>query len=102
MQLSFRSNTLITAWPFEIGHFIAQDDPETAHSFRAGIETMIIGQVAIRPASSPAWNDLAPALRIATHGRYLIFFMHGAGRAEVIITRLPPAPRRSSLQIGAW
>ncbi|MGN6122280.1 MAG: type II toxin-antitoxin system RelE/ParE family toxin [Sphingomonas oligoaromativorans] len=68
----------------EIGDFIAQDNPERAHSFIAEIETMIVDQVAVRPASFPARHDLAPGLRIARHGRYLIFFTHEADRVEVI------------------
>jgi toxin ParE1/3/4 len=58
----------------EIGDFIALDNPMRARSFIAEIEQTIFNKIAIRPRSFPARDDLAPDLRAAAHGRYLLFF----------------------------
>ena len=56
-----------------IGRYIAADDPERALSFVAELEAKAI-QAAERPASFPARGDISPGLRVAVHGRYLLFF----------------------------
>lgn len=58
----------------EIGDFIALDNPERAASFVTEIEARLI-QVAARPGSFPARDELHAGLRSARHGRYLIFFI---------------------------
>lgn len=67
----------------EIGDYIAADNPARARSFVAEIEAVIFGKIADRPASFPARSDLAPGLRVARHGHYLIFFTYDAERIEV-------------------
>ncbi len=56
-----------------IGLFIAQDNPERAESFISELEAKAV-QVAERPRSFPARDDVSPGLRAASHGRYLLFF----------------------------
>lgn len=68
----------------EIGDFIALDDPARARSFVAEIEAVIVEQIAARPGSFPARDDLAPGLRSARHRRYLIFFAHTDDRIEIV------------------
>ncbi|MDP4022361.1 type II toxin-antitoxin system RelE/ParE family toxin [Methylobacterium sp. NEAU 140] len=68
----------------EIGDFIASDNPVRARSFVAEIEAVIVRQVAVRPASFPARPDLAPNLRVARHGRYLIYFTHAGDTVAVV------------------
>lgn len=69
----------------EIGDFIALDNPERAASFVAEIEARMI-EVAERPGSFPARDELHQGLRSARHGRYLIFFVEA--RDEVRIVRV--------------
>lgn len=68
----------------EIGDYIATDNPARARSFIAEIEAAIFEKIADRPTSYPARPDLAPGLRSARYGRYLIFFTHDADRIEVV------------------
>ena len=68
----------------EIGDYIAADNPARAISFVAEIEAVILGKIANRPASYPARPELAPGLRVARHGRYLIFFIHEVDRIEIV------------------
>ena len=68
----------------EIGDYIAADNPARAISFVAEIEAVILEKIAHRPASYPARPELAPGLRVARHGRYLIFFIHEVDRIEVV------------------
>lgn len=56
-----------------IALYIAEDDPERALSFVAELRFKA-AQAAERPKSFPARDDLNPGLRVARHGRYLIFF----------------------------
>lgn len=66
-----------------IAIYIAEDNPERATSFVEELRAVAL-TVAERPASFPARLDLAPGLRSARHGRYLIFFTHDADRIEVV------------------
>lgn len=68
----------------EIGDYIATDNPARASTFVAEIEAMIFGQIAKGPASFPARDDLAPGLRVARHGRYLIFFVLDARQIAIV------------------
>ena len=62
----------------EIGDFIALDNPERAASFVAEIE------VAERPGSFPARDELHKGLRSARHGRYLIFFVEAGDDVRIV------------------
>lgn len=68
----------------EIGDYIALDDPARARSFVAEIEALIVDGVAMRPRSFPARDDVMPGLRVAHHGRYLIFFLLSGRDIEVV------------------
>ncbi|WP_207101817.1 type II toxin-antitoxin system RelE/ParE family toxin [Paracoccus shandongensis] len=68
---------------FEIGDFIALDNPEQAASFVAEIEARI-RQIAERPGSFPARDDLYEGLRAARHGRYLIFFVEAGDEVRIV------------------
>jgi len=68
----------------EIGDYIAVDNPARAMSFIAEIEAVIFEKIADRPTSYPARPELAPGLRAARHGRYLIFFLLAADRIEIV------------------
>jgi toxin ParE1/3/4 len=57
----------------DIAAYIKQDNPVRAHSFTSEISARI-AQIAERPLSFPAREDLAPGLRTALIGNYLIIF----------------------------
>lgn len=57
----------------EIGDYIARDNPARAASFVAGLEAKCRA-VAETPELYPARADLAPGLRMAVHGRYLVLY----------------------------
>lgn len=65
--------------------YIAEDNPGRATSFVDELRDKA-AQTAERPGSFPARDDLAPGLRVARHGRYLIFFEDDV--AEVRIVRV--------------
>ena len=67
----------------EIGDFIALDNPERAASFVAEIESRMI-EVAERPGSFPARDELHKGLRSARHGRYLIFFVKAGDEVRIV------------------
>ena len=67
----------------EIGDFIALDNPERAASFVTEIEARLI-QVAARPGSFPARDELHAGLRSARHGRYLIFFIDSGDEVRIV------------------
>ena len=67
----------------EIGDFIALDNPERAASFVAEIESCMI-EVAERPGSFPARDELHQGLRSARHGRYLIFFVEAGDEVRIV------------------
>lgn len=67
----------------EIGDFIALDNPGRAATFVDEIEARLL-QIASRPSSFPARDDLYEGLRSARHGRYLIFFIGSTEKIEVI------------------
>jgi len=69
----------------EIGDYIALDNPARATSFISEIETVITG-LAAQPLLHPARDDLAPGLRAARHGRYLIFFL--PQETELLVVRV--------------
>jgi toxin ParE1/3/4 len=63
--------------------FIADDNPDRAISFVDELRS-IAAEAAQRPASFPARDDLAPGLRAARYGRYLIFFQEIAGDFQIV------------------
>lgn len=65
-----------------IGLYIAEDNPERALTFVAELEA-IARQTAERPQSFRQRDDLAPGLRAALHGRYMIFFRELADEVRV-------------------
>lgn len=67
----------------DIGDFIALDNPSRAVSFIVEIEATMMG-AANRPGSFPARFDLHDGLRMARHGRYLIFFLEAASEVRIV------------------
>lgn len=63
--------------------YIAADNPDRAASFVEDLRAEV-SAAAERPASCPSREDLAPKLRAARHGRYLIFFIYDDGKLEVV------------------
>lgn len=57
----------------EIAEYIARDNPVRAANFIAELEATCraIGET---PGLYPARTDLAPGLRMAVHGRYLVLY----------------------------
>jgi toxin ParE1/3/4 len=57
----------------EIADYIARDNPDRAASFVAELEAKCKA-VAASPELYPTRADLAPGLRMAVHGRYLVLY----------------------------
>jgi toxin ParE1/3/4 len=57
----------------EIADYIARDNSARAASFVAELEAKCRA-VAASPELYPARDDLAPGLRMAVHGRYLVIY----------------------------
>lgn len=74
-----------------IGDYIAADNPRRAVSF---IDELldVCTRIGERPKAYRRRDDLAPGLRQAVHGRYLILFT--AGREGVVIERVVHGARR--------
>ena len=70
----------------EIGDYIARDNPIRAISFLRELERQC-QRIAKRPAAFPVRDDLAAGIRMAVHGKYLIFFrvMDKTVRVERVI-----------------
>lgn len=66
-----------------IGSYIAEDSPARAVTFVAELESKA-RQAADRPKSFPARDDIGPGLRVAIHGRYLLFFRELADEVRII------------------
>lgn len=71
----------------EIAATIARDNPARAASFIAELEDKCRA-VARTPELYPARPDLAPAMRMAVHGRYLIFYREFAEAGVVRVERV--------------
>ena len=56
-----------------IGDYIARDNPRRAVSFVTELH-LHCARIAASPASFPLREELAAGVRMAVHGRYLIFF----------------------------
>ena len=67
----------------DIALYIARDNSARAYSFVDELRDTAL-KAAERPESFPARPELAPGLRVARHGRYLIFFMHEPDKIEVV------------------
>lgn len=80
----------------EIGEFIARDNPARAASFVAELEAKC-RTIASFPEGYPARPDLAEDIRMAVHGRYLLFFReledNGAVRIERVLHGARDLPR---------
>ena len=57
----------------EIGDYIARDNPSRALSFVRELKREC-QRIAKRPGAFPVRDDLAAGIRMAVHGKYLIFF----------------------------
>jgi toxin ParE1/3/4 len=66
----------------EIGDYIARDNPARAITFVDELRIHCF-RIAATPTADPAREDLAPGLRMAIHGRYLIFFRENAERVRI-------------------
>ena len=67
----------------DIALYIAGDNPVRAYSFVDELRDAAL-KAAERPESFPARGELAPGVRAARHGRYLIFFIYEADKIEVL------------------
>lgn len=71
----------------EIAAYIARDNPVRAAGFVAELEAKCRA-VAETPELYPARTDLAPGLRIAAHGRYLVLYRDLPGESTVRVERV--------------
>ena len=71
----------------EIGDYIARENPARAASFVAELEAKCRA-VAETPELYPARADLAPGLRMAVHGRYLVLYRALPDQKAVRIERV--------------
>jgi toxin ParE1/3/4 len=71
----------------DIAEYIARDNPGRAATFIAEIEATCRA-VAAAPDIYPARLDLAPGLRMAVHGRYLVLFRDLADQNVVRVERV--------------
>lgn len=71
----------------EIAEYIARDNPIRAASFVAELEGKCRA-VATAPDLYPARDDLAPGLRMAVHGRYLVLYRDLPGANSVRVERV--------------
>ena len=71
----------------EIADYIARDNPVRAASFVAELEAKCRA-VAVSPELYPARADLAPGLRMAVQGRYLVLYRDLPGEGTVRIERV--------------
>lgn len=67
----------------DIALYIAADDPDRAERFVGELRDAA-EKTANRPESFPSRHDLAPGLRAARLGRYLIFFEHAPDEVRII------------------
>lgn len=71
----------------ELAEYIARDNPERAATFVAQLEATCRA-VAATPDLYPAREDLAPGLRMAVHGRYLVLYRDLPGEDIVRVERV--------------
>jgi toxin ParE1/3/4 len=75
----------------EIGDYIARDNPVRAVSFIEDLRDHC-ARIVLAPAAYPKREDVAPGIRMAVHGRYLIYFR--ASLAGIRIERILHGARR--------
>jgi toxin ParE1/3/4 len=71
----------------EIAEYIARDNPARAASFVTELEAKCRA-VAATPELYPARPDLAPGVRMAVHGRYLVLYRDLPDQATVRVERV--------------
>ncbi len=71
----------------EIADYIARDNPPRAVSFLSELQDKCRA-AATNPELFPARYDLAPGLRMAGHGRYLVFFREPPNENTVRVERV--------------
>ncbi len=71
----------------EIADYIGRDSPIRAASFVAELEATCRA-VAATPELYPARSDLAPGLRMAVHGRYLVLYRDLPGENTARVERV--------------
>jgi toxin ParE1/3/4 len=71
----------------DIAEYIARDNPERAATFVEELEAKCRA-VAAAPDIYPARPDLAPGLRMAVHGRYLVLFRELPGQTAMRVERV--------------
>jgi toxin ParE1/3/4 len=71
----------------DIADYIARDSPARAASFVAELEAKCRA-VAASPKLYPARADLAPGLRMAVHGRYIVLYRDLPNENTVRIERV--------------
>ncbi|HIJ37431.1 MAG TPA: type II toxin-antitoxin system RelE/ParE family toxin [Rhodospirillaceae bacterium] len=71
----------------QIGDYIARESPTRAASFVSELAAKCEAVAATPEAYTPR-EDLAPGLRMAVHGRYLVFFRDLPGQSIVRIERV--------------
>jgi toxin ParE1/3/4 len=76
----------------EIADYIGRDNPVRAASFVAELEAKCRA-VAASPELYPARGDLAPGLRMAMQGRYLVLYRDLPGQDTVRVERVLPGAR---------
>lgn len=79
----------------EIAEYIARDNPVRAASFVAELEAKCRA-VAETPELYPTRTDLAPGLRMAVHGRYLVLYRDQLDENAVRIERVVHGSRNLS------
>jgi toxin ParE1/3/4 len=77
----------------EIADYIARDNPIRAASFLAELEAKCRA-VAASPELYPTRTDLAPGLRMAVHGRYLVLYRDLPGENTVRVERVLHSARK--------
>jgi toxin ParE1/3/4 len=75
----------------EITEYIARDNPRRSVSFAAELAAHCL-RIAENPEAYPSRADVSAGLRMAVHGRYLIYFR--TRRAGVRIVRILHSARR--------
>jgi toxin ParE1/3/4 len=83
----------------EIGDYIARDSPKRALSFVNELEAKCRA-VAATPELFPSRFDLFPGLRMAVHGRYLVFFRDLPEDNTVRVERVLHSARNLSPLLG--
>jgi toxin ParE1/3/4 len=79
----------------EIAEYIARDNSRRAATFVSELEAKCAA-ISLAPETYPTREKLAPGLRMAVHGRYLIFFRDLSGEDTVRVERILHGARNIS------